>query len=281
MSRYPVSDLAASEDWADDGRRAADEADGQQAGGSTAHVLPEHVGHWLGPLASEFEALARSLFEATTVSGVLARVVDVTHKVVPGADLVSVTLATTNGDHMTPAHTEQLAADLDRLQYDLGEGPSLEATHNPGAGQATSYDLGEGREWPSFGPAAADMGVRSVLATGMFPDGQPPRLGALNCYSHEAHGLDAADHNIALLLAAHASTALAATQAVSAAELETVHLMKALESRDVIGQAKGILMQRRNIDADQAFDILRKASQSLNIKLAEISRTLTTQRDKL
>ena len=84
-----------------------------------------------------------------------------------------------------------------------------------------------------------------------------------------------------MLLAAHASTALAATQAVNAAELETAHLLKALESRDVIGQAKGILMQRSNIDAEQAFDILRKASQALNVKLAEIARTLTTQRDKL
>lgn len=278
-----MSKSAASEpDWSEDKYRFVHDASQQQrAIGSEGYLLPTRVGNDLGPLAHEFEALARSLFEATTVAGVLARVVDVTHRVVPGAELVSVTLVTSTGGHVSPAYIEPLAVDLDELQYFLDEGPSLDATHDPGTGQASSQELGSGYEWPSFGPAAADKGVHSVLSTGLFPDGQPPRLGALNCYSHRLHGLDAADQNIALILAAHASTALAATQAASAAELETAHLLKALESRDVIGQAKGILMQRRNIEAEQAFDILRKASQSLNIKLAEIARTLTTQRDKL
>lgn len=243
--------------------------------------VPAEAGQWLEGLASDFEEMARSLFKADTLAGVLGHIVDATCAVVPGADLVSVTLTTREGHHITPAQTDQLACNLDQLQYSLGEGPSLDATHASGTGHASSNELGAGREWPNFGPAAADKGVHSVLSTGLFPNESPPRLGALNCYSLEVHGLDAADQNIAVLLAAHAATAVSSVQARTDAELETSHLRRALESRDVIGQAKGILMQRRNITAERAFDILRKASQDLNIKLTSLARSLTSNRDKL
>jgi AmiR/NasT family two-component response regulator len=101
--------------------------------------------------------------------------------------------------------------------------------------------------------------------------------GALNIYSRELDGLSNADGDIALLLATHASLALAHTQALTNAELQTAHLRKAIDSRDVIGQAKGILMQRRGITAPEAFDVLRQASQELNVKLAELASTLATR----
>ena len=80
------------------------------------------------------------------------------------------------------------------------------------------------------------------------------------------------------MLAAHASTALAATMAATSAELESAQLRQALQSRDVIGQAKGILMERRKITADEAFDVLRSASQTLNVKLAQVAQTLVDHR---
>jgi AmiR/NasT family two-component response regulator len=81
-----------------------------------------------------------------------------------------------------------------------------------------------------------------------------------------------------VILAAHASTALAATMASTAAELESAQLQQALTTRDVIGQAKGILMERRGISADEAFDALRRASQSLNVKLTQVAQTLVDRR---
>jgi AmiR/NasT family two-component response regulator len=84
-----------------------------------------------------------------------------------------------------------------------------------------------------------------------------------------------------VILAAHASTALAGTVAATAAELETAQLRQALQSRDVIGQAKGILMERRGISADEAFDVLRRASQSLNIKLTTVAQTLVDRRAEI
>jgi hypothetical protein len=123
--------------------------------------------------------------------------------------------------------------------------------------------------------------VRSVLAVGLFPGGEIPRLGALNLYSFAPDGFTAADPDIALVLAAHASTALVGTKAVTAAELEAAQLKEALASRDVIGQAKGILMERRGISAAEAFDVLRSASQSLNVKLAQLAETLASRRAEL
>lgn len=234
----------------------------------------------LGPLAEEFVRLAESLMDATTVHGVVERVVQATYATVPGADLVSVTLRTAEG-FTTPAHTAELASRLDEVQYRLDEGPCVAATRTSGLGVTFSGNLGDGRTFPRFGPEAAAMGVHSVLAVGMFPGGEVPRLGALNIYSVEQDGLDELDRDLALVLAAHASTALAATVASSRADLEATQLRQALESRDVIGQAKGILMERRGIGADEAFDVLRRASQSLNVKLTQVAQTLVEHRAEI
>lgn len=234
----------------------------------------------LGPLAAEFVRLAEGLLDATTVRGVLERVVNAARSAVPGADLVSVTLRTDDG-FTTPVYTDELALKLDEVQYRLDEGPCVESTRTPGLGLTFSGDLAAGVEFPVFGPAAAELGARSVMAVGLFPEGEVPRFGALNLYAFEAHGLDELDRDLALILAAHASTALAATVASTAADLEAAQLREALQSRDVIGQAKGILMERRGISADDAFDVLRRASQSLNIKLATVAQTLVDRRAEI
>lgn len=233
-----------------------------------------------GPLVGEFVRLAAGLADASTVQGVLDRVVRAGRAVIPGADLVSVTLRTAAG-FTTPAMTDDLAERLDELQYRLDEGPCIEATRTPGLGVAFSADLGAGDAFGLFGPAAAQLGVHSVLAVGMFPGGPVPRIGALNVYSLQVGGLDELDRDLALVLAAHASAALTATVASSAAELEAAQLRAALATRDVIGQAKGILMERRGISADEAFDVLRRASQSLNVKLAQVAQVLVDRRTEI
>jgi hypothetical protein len=237
----------------------------------------EDLAATVGPLAEQFVRLAEHLADATSVQGVLARVCRAALTAVPGADLVSVTLRADDRFH-TPTETDPLATRLDELQYRLDEGPCLEATRNPGMGVSYSADLGAGREYPRFGPAAAELGAGSVLSVGLFPGGLNPRYGALNIYSRTVGGLDELDRDLAVVLAAHASTALAATIATTAADLELATLRQAISSRDVIGQAKGILMERRGVGADEAFQILRKASQSLNVKLSQVAETLVERR---
>jgi AmiR/NasT family two-component response regulator len=96
----------------------------------------------------------------------------------------------------------------------------------------------------------------------------------LNLYSRQRNGLTAADRDVAFLLATHGSLALASTHARTVADLHAAQLRRAIDSRDIIGQAKGILMNRRGISSDEAFDLLRRISQDMNIKIADLARTL-------
>ncbi|MCE3556348.1 GAF and ANTAR domain-containing protein [Pseudonocardia sp. RS11V-5] len=233
------------------------------------------------PLVAEFVSLSEKLLDAPTVQDVLDRIAQATVRVVQGADIVSVSLRSRDGTIDTPATTDPVGVRLDELQNEFDEGPCLDASRVPGIGFAFSADVATGEEFPKWGPAAADLGVGSAMAVGLFPAQDPPRMGSLNVYSRRPGGLDQADRDAALVLAAHASTAVAGSLASTRAELKVTQLTEAVRSRDVIGQAKGILMERRGVDAEEAFRILRSASQSLNVKLARIAETLTQRRDEL
>jgi hypothetical protein len=265
--------------WARDKDRFVEDAHRAQQQGRAP--LRDH-GFGLGPLAQQFAILTYALLDASTVGEVLEQVVHATANIVPGADVVSITLRDKHGRFYTPAHTDPVAAELDQLQYDTAEGPCIEAAQEPGPAMASSADLTEDDSWPKFGPGAAERGIRAVLATALLLPAQAPNpSGALNIYSRTAGGLADLDRTAALLLATHASLALAHTDAVERAQLQREHLHRAVDSRDVIGQAKGILMARRGINAAEAFDILRKTSQDLNVKLVQLAETLTNRHREL
>jgi ANTAR domain/GAF domain len=237
---------------------------------------------WRSPLVEPFAELTRALLSADSVGGVLEEIVSATKRVIPGADLVSITLRDPNGRFYTPLETDPLASRIDELQYQTGEGPCVDAARPDGPAMSVCQNVAAEPRWPRFGPAAAALGIGAVLGTALVPDARPPRQsGALNIFSRRVDGLDEADHTAALLLATHASLALAHTHAVTMHELKIVNLHKALDSRDVIGQAKGILMARRGISADEAFDLLRRTSQDLNTRLVEIARTVTARHGEL
>lgn len=234
------------------------------------------------PLGRQFAQLTSLLLNVDTVAEALEHVVSATFAVLPDADVVSVTLRSADGQLHTPVDTDPVAVELDRLQQRHGHGPCLEAARE-GTAYKYSGDLATDPAWPRFGPEAAELGFASVLSTALLPDAIPPRLsGALNAYSRDQRKLgDETTRDRALLLATHASLALAHTEAVQRAELRETQLRRAVESRDVIGQAKGILMQRRGIGADEAFDLLRRMSQDLNVKLAQLAHTLATRHTEI
>jgi GAF domain-containing protein len=235
-----------------------------------------------GPLASQFVSLTEALLDSGSVADVLSRVVSTAQDIVGGADLVSVTLRTPEGAFHTPVETDPLATKLDQMQYEFGEGACLEAARAAGPAAAFCDDLAKERRWPRFGPAAAELGFRSLVSTALLPEAVSPQLsGALNVYSRRPGGLTRADRDVLLLLATHASLALAKTRAVTRAQLSTDRLLQALDSRDAIGQAKGILMARRGITAREAFDVLRRTSQELNVKLRDLAKTLSSRYSEL
>ncbi|GAA3232623.1 ANTAR domain-containing protein [Actinocorallia longicatena] len=219
----------------------------------------------------EFRELTLALLDEDDMTAVLGTVTEAAHEMVPGADLVSVTLRERDGHLYTPARTSPVAAALDQVQYDHDDGPSVEAARAPGCGYRMSGDLSAERSWPAFSAATYRYGYASVLSASLLP--APPRLGlggALTIYGRRRYGLDGRSRDIALLLATHASLAVAATRIAD-------QFHQAIEARDLIGQVKGILMERRGVSADEAFALLSRASQHLNIKLSELASRLAAQ----
>jgi GAF domain-containing protein len=170
---------------------------------------------------------------------------------------------------VTPVHTDQVVEEIDTLQRESGQGPCLDAI----AQSVMVYgdDLQSDDRWASFGPAAAGRGIRSALALPLTANGT---IGAINLYARYPAAFGVVDRAKGVILASLASVALNAAHSLEDEERRIENLHSALSSREVIGQAQGILMERERIAADQAFDVLRRASQYLNVKLREVAQTL-------
>ncbi|GHH39730.1 GAF and ANTAR domain-containing protein [Lentzea cavernae] len=236
----------------------------------------------VGVEVDHFEELTRRLLHTSTVAEALQQVVDAAGIVVSGADMVSVTVRTPDGVFHTPVQTDEVAVELDQVQYRSGRGPCVDAARPDSPGYVESGDLPAETRWPDFASAAARYGFRSILSSELFPAKGPERLsGALNIYSRRADGLAPVDRHTALLLATHGSLALAHARATELADLRQAQFRQAVNSRDVIGQAKGILMNRQGITADEAFDLLRRTSQQLNVKLFDLASTITVRHTEL
>ncbi|MGH8987363.1 MAG: GAF and ANTAR domain-containing protein [Acidimicrobiales bacterium] len=221
-----------------------------------------------GPLTADFSEIARSLFSAGGVHETLALVADVAVANVDGCDYAGI-FVVVEGAITRPVRTDPLVTELDALQQDANEGPCLDAI----ASGTVFYsgNLGNDPRWPQFGPEARAKGVRSLLALPLTTDGT---VGALNLYARYAEAFGVVDRARGLLLAALAALALSTAQTHVDDERRALNFRLALTTRELIGQAQGILMERERITADEAFDILRRASQHLNVKLREVAQTL-------
>ena len=172
-------------------------------------------------------------------------------------------------DAITVASTDPLVVSLHALQRDAQEGPCLDAARSQRSHYAT--DLASDHQWPAFAPRAVALGVRSVLA---YPIVNAGRVSALNLYADLPEAFGAADRARGLLLTFVAGLAIGAAEDHERAGEREENLRAALRTREVIGQAQGILMERERITSDQAFALLRDSSQHLNVKLREVAETL-------
>ena len=160
---------------------------------------------------------------------------------------------------------------LAQLQCELREGPCISAMDEPAEdGVVLADDLAgaEGERWPRFSPCAVEAGYRSMLSTHLaVADGV---RAALDLYASRPYAFSEDDRRIAALFALHAAPLLNGTR-------EAQRFERALQSRDVIGQAKGILIERYGVDDTEAFQMLGKASQNTNIKLATVAESLRNE----
>ena len=223
------------------------------SGMPAAHSLGAAMGELARALQHE-HASEHATLEAVTAAAVEA---------VPGAEHAAISLVVRGRTVESRAATDPLAERMDAIQTELGQGPCLDAVWEQESVHIP--DMAAESRWPRFTAAAAEAGIGAMLCFQLFvADG---RLGALNLYASPAGAFDEEARFTGLIFATHAAVAI-----TGARQEET--LSTALANRDIIGQAKGIVMERFHLDATRAFALLARLSQAENIKLRDIATKL-------
>lgn len=211
------------------------------------------IAQTLGALAIEMQAEPGS---GNTVRSIVKAAVDI----VPGAKWAGISMV--RGHAVTPeAPSDPIVAKLDDLQTELGDGPCISALREHRTVEIP--DVSAETRWPLFTRRATELGVHSLLSFQLFVQSQ--NLGALNLYSPKEHAFTEESRDVGLIFAQHAAIAMFGAEAE--AQFQT-----ALASRDVIGQAKGMIMERFGIDSSAAFNLLTRLSQETNTPLREVAQ---------
>ncbi|WP_433802243.1 GAF and ANTAR domain-containing protein [Actinomycetospora sp. CA-084318] len=224
-------------------------------------------------LARTLEAAARSLLERGDEEGVdhtLGLVVRGAIQTVPHVEQAGISLVSRDGVVESHAPSNTVVRELDELQNELGEGPCVDSIR---AEQRTLIDdmSGAHDRWPRYAPAAVARGIGSIMSFQLFA--QRGSAGALNLYSSRAHVFDESTADTGRLFAAQAALVLHGAKRIQG-------LNVAVASRDTIGQAKGILMERFGVGQQRAFSMLVELSQNTNLKLAAVAEWLVTEAEE-
>jgi GAF domain-containing protein len=202
---------------------------------------------------------------------VLTEVVGISRRALPGAEAVSITLIRED-EAFTAAFDGQIAMDADEMQYERGYGPCLDAGR---AGEVFLVpDMRTEDRWPDYARQASERGVGSSLSVPLPFQGAT--IGALNIYSTRAGAFRDADVTLGEEAAAFVAIAVANAEAAARATSDADNLRRAMVSRAVIEQAKGILMERYKVTPEQAFTLLTHASQRTNVKLRDVAEQLVS-----
>jgi GAF domain-containing protein len=213
--------------------------------------------------------LARVVLAGRELSDVLTEVIGIARKAMPGSDASSITLIREDRP-FTAAYDGQLAMDCDEIQYGLGYGPCLDAGR---AGELFLVaDMRVEDRWPDYARHAVERGVGSSLSVPLPFQGVT--IGALNNYATRPGAFAGADVSLAEEVAAFVAVAVGNAEAAARAVTDAANMRRAMNSRAVIEQAKGILMERHKVTADQAFTLLTHASQHANAKLRDLAEEL-------
>jgi hypothetical protein len=203
------------------------------------------------------EALAPGDLDATLESITRAAV-----EVVPDVAFASITVKHSDGTLATSAPTDSSILALDAAQYKFQEGPCYEAATE--TVHVTSPYLADDDRFPRYGPVAVSAGIRAQAGIRLF-DG-PDSNGALNLYSLQPGSFADLDM-LGQLFVHHSAVALAYARQVT-------QLQEAVKTRQLIGQAVGVTMERFGLDDARAFAFLTRMSQDNNIKLRVIAERL-------
>jgi GAF domain-containing protein len=216
--------------------------------------------------SKDFAELAVQLHEEPTVVETVELVV--THAL-KAVDCQFAGVMLVRGDTVveTAAATDPLVEELDQFHVSCGEGPGLDSESDLLTVRVadTRFDL----RWEKWARCLDERGIRSVLTARMTTGSS--ELGTLNLFHSEPNAFDSDDEAVAAILARHAAVALSAARRAE-------NLWLAIDARKLVGQAQGILMERFDLTADQAFAVLLRYSQNKNLKLRAVAELLVSQR---
>ena len=227
-------------------------------------------------LALAFAAIAEHLFAADSYDAVLQRIAEAAVSTVAQCEMASVTLRE-HGVYRTASTTDVAASAVDEAQYEAREGPCLDAVDTAVVYAKSFPD----HRWPTLASRPVELGAQSIASyrlAGVGPASVGPE-GSLNTYGLNPDAFSDEAQQIGLILAAHASLAAGAVRERGALQEVADNLHKALLTRDVIGQAKGILMERLKLTPEAAFNVLRHASSALEEKLHTVALDLAETGD--
>jgi hypothetical protein len=214
--------------------------------------------------AQGFAELSAGLLAEREEQPALERVVALAVETIESSDYCSISIRTGKHGVETPASTDEVVLRADGLQYRLGEGPGLDAIWTSGV--CLIDDLVVETRWPQWAREVAESGIRSVLSVRIHgPEGDT--LASLNLYARRPGAFDETDLAIATIFARHAGLAIYGARQHS-------NFQAAIQSRQLIGAAQGILMQRFGLNLDQSFELLRRYSQTHNVKLRLLAEHL-------
>ncbi len=218
------------------------------------------------PDSSFFAEMALELHAEETLADTLARIVEFAQQAL-ACDQAGILLVHSRTHLETMLATNDAVERSHELQHKLDEGPCLDAIE--GEPFYVSGDVEADHRWPRWGAEVAPLGLRSVISVRLAS--QNRRYGSLNLYSPEHDAWEDGDLEVATVFARHASVAVASAH-------HEAGLKVAAATRNVIGQAQGILMERFEIDADRAFAVLSRLSQHRNVKLRALAEQLVMNR---
>lgn len=219
-----------------------------------------------GNAAERFAELAVELHATAGVDETVQAVVEFALQALDCSH-AGVALSLAGGRLEIPAVTDPVVAEIYQLQMDGGKGPLAESMRERSTVLVT--DAATDDRWPEWAGKVLELGVRSVLDVPLTTSSGT--LGVLGLYSAHANAFGPDDLAVAHILARHASVAVATTR-------NEQHLAQAVDARKLVGQAMGILMERYDLDADRAFEVLRRYSQDTNRKLRDVAQDLIDTR---
>jgi transcriptional regulator with GAF, ATPase, and Fis domain len=211
-----------------------------------------------------FGQLSQLIYAGADATSVHQAVVDAAHRLVDGCDRASLMLRVRDR-YVSAASTDAIARRIDQIEIEVGEGPCLDAIVDEA--YQHDADLTEAKTpWPRFTERiVAETPVRSAIGYRLLLDGD--KVGALNLFSDTPGGLTENSADVGAVIASFASVALMALRARE----EASTLRQGLASNREIGKAIGLLMSAHHISGDEAFQLLRRTSQDLNMKLTQVA----------